>query len=47
MATHNPFFVNKLNYPKIVIENGKITDKPIKIKTKKKKKKKVKKEKTE
>ena len=46
MATHNPFFVNKLNYPKIVIENGKITNKPIKVK-KAKKRNKLKKSKTD
>lgn len=42
MATHNPFFINKLDHPKIEIESGKIISKP-KSKPKITKKKKLKK----
>ncbi len=43
MATHNPYFISKLNYPQIKIDSGKIIEAPItkpKLKSTKKKKKK-------
>ena len=42
MATHNPYFINKLNYPQIKIDSGKIIETPV-IKSTKKRKSKVKK----